>query len=84
MRDRLAARFAAAGYAFPEFAADVVAWRGVRRLTVEQLAGEIRVAEAEIVAAEAGELDPDAAAPALRWGAMRNARELKQQRPPAH
>lgn len=83
LRDRLAARFAAAGYSYPDFAADVIAWRGVKRLTIDQLAAEIRVAEAEIAAAEAGELDPDTAAPALRWGAMRHAHELKKGRPTA-
>ena len=78
LRDRLAARFAAAGYDFPEFAADVIAWRGVTGTTRADLATELGVAEAEIAAAEAGELDPDAAAPALRWGALRHAAELRK------
>ena len=78
LRDRLAARFRAAGYEWPDFAADVVAWRGVQNKTAAELAAEIGVAEAEIAAAEAGELDPDAAGPALRWGARRHAAALRR------
>lgn len=78
LRDRLAARFRAAGYAWPDFAADVIAWRGMQNKTLSELAAAINVAEAEIAAAEAGELDPDSADPALVWGARRHAAALKR------
>lgn len=80
LRDRLVSRFAAQGKLYGEFAADVIAWRGVTHRTRAELADEIGVAEAEIAAAEAGELDPADADPALRWGARRHTASLRRRR----
>lgn len=78
LRDRLAVRLRAQGLAYPDFAADVIAWRGTAGYTIDELAAEIGVAGAEIAAAEAGGLDPDDADPALRWGARRCTAELRR------